>query len=306
MAKSLVEEVGLEIINDSQVEPRRLQVILQLVSELPSATKEEIFQLAQLPIVLDNAPDLPKNLLLASENTYKHAVDCKQVSENDDKTLSLLVDPESITTMPAFRDHIREVIFGITDINQPNYVFNLFSAWYAVQNEKILHELVQEECCIAFTTDLPLHFFKAKERAFNTTKLSAWRKWAEFLGLGWTIKIGSHSILIPDATKRVRSILPEVLSNGEEIRFGIFMERLAVVCPELDGGKLFRDCWQASRGEEVQGNRLSLMLSTALRTLATLHIIELFNRADSLDVWQLYPSQGSLYKQVTHIRLQGA
>jgi hypothetical protein len=305
MAKSLVEEVGLEIINDSQVEPRRLQVILQLVSELPSATKEEIFQIAQLPIVLDNAPDLPKNLLLASENTYKHAVDCKQVSENDDKTLSLLVDPESIATMPAFRDHIRKVMLGITDINQPNYVFNLFSAWYAVQNERILHELVQEECCIAFTT-LPPHFFKSKERGFNTTKLSAWRKWAEFLGLGWTIKIGSHSILIPDATKRVRSILPEVLLDGEEIRFGIFMERLALVCPELDGGKLFRDCWLASRGEEVQGNRSSLMLSTALRTLATLHIIELFNRADSLDVWQLYPSQGSLYKQVTHIRLQGA
>jgi len=306
MAKSLVEEVVLEIINDSQVEPRRLQVILRLVSDLPASTKEEIFQLAQLPVLLDNVPDVPKNLLLASENTYKHAVDCRQVSENNDKTLSLHVEPEYITTMPAFRDHMRQVLLGITDITQPNHVFNLFSAWYAVQNERILHELVYEECCIAFTTDLPAYAFKSKDRAFNTTKLNGWHKWAEFLGLGWTIKIGSHSILVPDATKRVGAILPEILSNTEEIRFGIFMERLAIVCPELDGGKLFRYCWQASRGEEVQGNRLSLMLSTALRSLATLHTIELFNKADSLDVWQLYPSQGSLYQQVTHIRLQGA
>jgi hypothetical protein len=306
MAKSLVEEVVLEIINDAQVEPRRLQVILRLISDLPSATKEEIFQLAQFPLFLDNVPDLPKNLLLASENTYKHAVDCKQVSENGDKTLSLLVEPEEITTMPSFRNHMKQVILGITDINQPNYLLNLFSAWYAVQNERILHKLVHEECCIAFTTDLPAYSFKSKDRAFNTTKLNAWRKWAEFLGLGWTIKIGPYSILMPDATKRVTGILSEVLSNGEEIRFGIFMERLAIVCPELDEGKLFRYCWQASRGEEVQGNRLSLMLSTALRSLATLHTIELFNKADSLDVWQLYPSQGSLYQQVTHIRLQGA
>ncbi len=294
----------MEIINDAQVEPRRLQVILRLISNLPTAKKEEIFRLAQLPVVLEHMPELPKNSLLASENTYKHAVDCELVRENSDKSLSLLVNPENITTMPAFRNHMRNVILGITDMNQPNYVFNLFSAWYAVQNERILQNLVQQECCIAFNTDMRNLFFKSSERAFNTTKLNAWHKWAEFLGLGRTIKVGSHPVLMPDATERVKSILREVLPNGEEIRFGVFIERLAVICPELDGGKLFQDCWKASRGEEVQGNRLSLMLSTALRTLARLQVIELFNRADSLDVWQLRQSLGSLYKQVTHIRLE--
>jgi len=120
------------------------------------------------------------------------------------------------------------------------------------------------------------------------------------------MKLDSRSILVPDATKRVRAVLPEIFLDNGVLSFGLFMERLATLCPELDGGKLFDYCWQISRGAEQRGNRLSLMLSTALRTLATLHIITLINEADSENVWTLYPAEGSLYKQATHIQRQGA
>lgn len=83
------------------------------------------------------------------------------------------------------------------------------------------------------------------------------------------------------------------------------MQRLARACPELDGGRLFTYCWQASRRGEEQGHRLSLMLSTALRTLDGLGHICLLARADAAENWQLSPAEGSRHQLVTHIGYGG-
>jgi hypothetical protein len=294
----------MEIINDSQVEPRRLRVMLRLVSEMDAPTREEVSHLAQLPVLLEDTSS--KSAFLASENIHKIAVNCGQIRVNDDNTLSLLVEPEQIATMPSFQDHMQQVLLGITEESQSNYLFNLFSAWYAVQNEHVLNRLVQEGYDVAFNKEMAAYVSLSKERLFNTTKLNGWRKWAEFLGLGWIMALGSRSILVPDATKRVKAVLPDIFLDNKALNFSVFMERLAALCPELDGGELFNYCWQISRGAEPRGNRLSLMLSTALRTLVTLHMVTLINEADSLNVWELYPAEGSPYKQVTHIQRQGA
>jgi hypothetical protein len=294
----------MEIINDAQVEPHRLRVMLRLVSDLDTPTRVEVSYLAQLPVLLEDPSS--KNPPPASEVIHKIAVNCGQISENSDKTLSLLVEPEQITTMPSFQDHMRQVLLGITEESQSNYKLNLFSAWYAVQNEHVLYRLVHEGYDVAFNKDMAAYVSLSKDRLFNTTKLNGWRKWAKFLGLGWIMTSGSHDILVPDATKRVKAVLPEIFLDDGILSFGLFMERLASLCPELDGGKLFDYCWQISRGTELRGNRLSLMLSTALRTLATLHIITLINEADSTNVWTLFPAEGSSYKHVTHIQRQEA
>ncbi len=303
----------MEIINDSQVEPRRLRVMLRLVSDMDAPTREEVSHLAQLPVLLEDTSS--KNPLSASEVIHKIAVNCGQISENDDKMLSLLVEPEHVATMSSFQDHMRQVLMGITEEAASNDRFNLFSAWYAVQNEHVLYRLVHEGYDVAFNKDMAAYVSLSNDRLFNTTKLNGWRKWAEFLGLGWIMMQGPRTILVPDATKRVKAVLPEIflvnpVNSGnlenEVLNFNVFIERLATLCPELDGGKLFNYCWDISHGSETRGNRLSLMLSTALRTLATLHIITLINEADSSDVWTLFPAEGSPYKQVTHIQRQGA
>ena len=292
----------MEIINDSQVEPRRLRVILQLVSDMDAPTREDVSHLAQLPVLLESA----SSKLSASETIHRVAVNSGQISENDDNTLSLLVEPKHIATMSSFQEHMRQVLMGITEESQSNYLFNLFSAWYAVQNEDVLYKLVYEGYDVAFNKEMSTYVSTANERLFNTTKLNGWRKWAEFLGLGWIMSLGPRSILIPDATKRVQAILPEIFLDHKILNFSQFMERLAALCPELDGGQLFNYCWSISHGAERRGNRLSLMLSTALRTLATLNKVTLINEADSSNVWTLYPAEGNPHKQVTHIQRQGA
>jgi hypothetical protein len=63
---------------------------------------------------------------------------------------------------------------------------------------------------------------------------------------------------------------------------------------------LFERCWEASRRGEVRGNRLSLMLSTALRVLHASGEIELSYRSDSAATWTLFPAQSHI-GQVTHV-----
>jgi hypothetical protein len=96
-----------------------------------------------------------------------------------------------------------------------------------------------------------------------------------------------------------------IFLEEKSMSFGLFMERLADTCPELDGGRLFNHCWQASRGAEQRGNRMSLMLSTGLRSLHNTGVIKLSEQADALTIWRLYPAAGSSLQQVTHIQRLG-
>jgi len=191
----------------------------------------------------------------------------------------------------------------VTEQHQSNYLFNLYSAWYAVQDERVFHELAVKGYDGPFNTEV---FPNAlEERPFNTTKFNAWRKWAAFLGLGWIWRVSTREILLPDATVRLRNRLGILFQEEEQISFGLFMERLAITCPELDGGVLFNYCWQASRGAEQRGNRVSLMVSTGLRTLHSLGVIKLIEQADALNIWYLYPAVGNPWQQITHIQRLG-
>ena len=142
-------------------------------------------------------------------------------------------------------------------------------------------------------------------RMFNETKLNGWLTWASFLGWGWRMKVGGIDLLIPDAHSRLKIVLSSLFPNQEEeMPIAQFADNLADTCPDLDGGILFEQCWQASRGTEIRGNQISLMLSTGLRSLHDNGQIELIHHVDSRGVWQLYPAQGHPLHRITHVRLK--
>ncbi len=109
---------------------------------------------------------------------------------------------------------------------------------------------------------------------------------------------------MPNARGRIEPLLGQLLPEGQSaVRFGDFMEQLAERCPELDGGRLFRRCAQVSRVSDPLGNRISLMLSNALRVLDAADVIKLTQQADAPVKWQLYPAVGHKHLQVSHIQL---
>ncbi|GHO61355.1 hypothetical protein KSC_002470 [Ktedonobacter sp. SOSP1-52] len=294
----------MEIINDARIEWRRLWALARLVADLETSTQQEIFDLLQPQVLTDKSAAAT----VAGSTTaiaIRQAIDIGLLQEREDKTISLGVSSDKLASESAFRDCMRDLLLGVTERHRSNYLFNLFSAWYAVQDTRVFYELAEQKYFPQFNADMSPSQATDDQRLFNDTKLNGWRKWAVFLGLGWSMRFNGREVVVPDATGRLRAALPAIFQEGEYMTLEQFIERLGRACPELDGGKLFTLCWQASRGSDVQGNRLSLMLSTGLRTLDRLQSIRLEYQADSLSVWQLYPAQGSVHQQLTHIEYLG-
>lgn len=289
----------MEIINDARVEWRRLWALVRVVVELGAPTRQEIFDVLQPQTLVE------KSASTAASITYRVAIDAGLIRENEDKTISLEVASEKLADEGAFQDCMRDIILGVTEKHQSNYLFNLFSAWYAVQDTRVFYDISENKYFPQFNADMASSQETDDQRLFNDTKLNGWRKWATFLGLGWSMKFNGREIVVPDATKRLRAALPAIFQEDTYMSFEHFVERVGRICPELDGGKLFTYCWQASRGSEIQGNKLSLMISTGLRTLDKLQTVRLEYRADALNIWQLCPALGSVHQHLTHIEYLG-
>ncbi len=288
--------MAYELLNSAQVTPPRLHAMVRLISRLQAPTRKDVIDLLQPSVLVSDQS--------AAKNVYVAAVNCEIINEAPDKTLVLSGEAAQLESMQGFQLYMQKRVLGVTESYQPNYLFNLYSAWYIVQNERIF-QFVEKDFETRFNEEL---FQDAELRTFNMTKFNGWRRWAAFLGLGWPIKpglSGRSEILVPCASNRLKGVLAQLLTKDEQvIKFSLFVERIAELCPELDGGSLFTYCWGASRGSEQRGNNLSLTLSTGLRQLYDSGEIELIRQADATDIWQLYPAEGQLLKQVTHIRLR--
>lgn len=293
--------MAYELLNSAQVTPPRLHAMVRLVSRLQSPTRKDVIDLLQPSVLVSDQS--------AAKNIYIAAVNCGIVNEAPDKTLVLNGEAAQLESMQGFELYMQKRVLGTTEPHEPNYLFNLYSAWYIVQNERVF-QFKDKDFETGFNKELS-QGDDDEERKFNSTKFNGWRTWAAFLGLGWLIKpglSGRSEILVPCASNRLKSILTQLLARDRQIiKFSLFAERLADLCPELDGGSLFTDCWEGSRGSERRGNNLSLALSTGLRQLHDSGEIELIRQADATDIWQLYPAEGQPLhlKQVTHIRLRG-
>lgn len=286
--------MAFEILNSATITPHRLHAMVRLIPRLKNLnpSRNDVLNMLQPEILSKNQN--------TSADVYKAARHCNLIQESEGEgVVSLVVDQDQIETFQNFQRQMQRILTGITDEQENNHLLNIYTAWYAVQNESIL----------TYTRkDFESHFNKQvypgeEDRQFNTTKFNGWRTWAAFLGWGRLMKKGTFDILVPDATLRIEPLLGCLLPDGEQlVSFGAFVQNLAATCPELDGGVLFNYCWKASRGAEQRGTRLSLMLSTALRVLHNLEQIELVRQADASYLWQLYPAMGHPVQEVSHIR----
>lgn len=285
--------MAFEILNNSQVTPPRLHAMVRLASRVKAPERQDLYDLLQPKEAL---PKLDGQE--AAKGVYTAARNCGLLAEDDEKVVGLLLDPRSVESLADFRRHMQRALLGVADDSADNYLLNIYSAWYAVQGDRVFQFSLKD-----FETRFNSEIFpEAEGRQFNTTKLNGWRDWAAFLGLGWPMRFGNREVVVPDAHDRIEPLLNILLPEGEqEVLFGTFMDQLAEHCPELDGGVLFNRCWQASRGAEQRGNKLSLMLSNGLRVLHEAGSIQLDLVRDAAVKWQLYPAVGHPVEQVSHI-----
>lgn len=208
----------------------------------------------------------------------------------------LAVPLEALHDATSFARFLQGSILGKTSPRDNNFLLNQFAAWYAVQNELVL---LQDKYEIVQPFNATLYSNADTDVFSDHPMLTAWYDWAAFLGWGWTYIASNREKLMPDATMRLLPLL-DTLLPVPELPIADFLNNLAQHCPELDGGVLFKQCWEMSRGTTPPPT-LSLMLSTALRVLAQRGNIQLIDRPDAPKKQALYPST-SYPNYVTHIR----
>lgn len=286
---------NFEIINNGQITPHRLHVLVKLVARLKKSTRQELLDILQ-PSSLSNNQD-------AAKAVYRAAIRCELIEESDDdETINLhsKISPTiNVESKVAFREILQKRILGVTDPDKDNYLLNLFAAWYAVQDSEVL-KTHKREIHINFNGDLfPADSQSGIEsgRAFNETKFNSWKTWAIFLGWGYEYK----DILIPLPNERIRPLIQKF--KHQSMPFSSFINKISQDCPELDGGVLYEYCWGSSRSAHNKGQNISLMLSTGLRVLHQLKELRLYRQADAPDLWQLHPAEGFPIQEITHIEI---
>lgn len=288
------ERTNFEIINRNQVTPQRIHALVKLVARLRQPSREEILTLLQPPSLSSNTD--------ASGAVFAAAVRSELVSHDtaaDVVALGPNLGRAQIESTDNFRSVMQQRLCGVTDPDKDNYLLNQVVAWYAVQTPDI-HRLKKPALAAKFNEELyPNDEDAAADtgRAINDTKLNGWFTWTTFLGWGFVFK----DVFWPVAHGRLWPVLSPL--RKQVLRFSEFMDHISAVCPELDGGLLFDQCWQASRPGQTRGQHLSFMLSTALGALHGLKRIRLERSVDAQDRWQIYPSTAFPFADVTHIEI---
>jgi hypothetical protein len=277
-----------EIINQGPATPHRLHAAVRLVIRVKEINRQELINLLQ-------PPELELENQSTATTVINTAINCGLLIEDKQtKTIKLTPNLPSLENATDFKRWMQDQVLGVTEENESNFLLNIFTAWYMVQSTKVF--VLEKDLDTKFNSEV---FPNDTERSFNSTKLNSWKTWAAFLGFGWFNK--ENDFLLPDAHDRIEPHLGNLLPK-KEIIFGTFMTNLSSICPELDGGVLFRKCLQYSSSAESQSNQVRLALSTALRIFDQEKRIKLVNRADARETWQLHPASGYTIEQVTHIQ----
>jgi hypothetical protein len=138
-----------------------------------------------------------------------------------------------------------------------------------------------------------------EERSFNTTKLSAWKDWMAFMGLGWNDLPGVSGFLL-DPSRRIEEELPALTLTSSRVDAKSFVAGIAKTLPYLDGGTLFEDACNTSQSRPPRG-RLSRVLSQAIRALQDNEIFRCKMEGDAKEGLGLFPDPLSSTNAFSHI-----
>lgn len=128
----------------------------------------------------------------------------------------------------------------------------------------------------------------------NPTRWNSFRWWAASLGFAW---VSPRGYLVPDPTRAIRSVLPDVHGEASELTAREFIVNLAGVLPVLDSGRYREFVERNWRRQPVEQHRLTAPLSDALERLRSAGTLIFDDRADAQRVTR---DDGSTF---SHVRI---
>lgn len=188
-------------------------------------------------------------------STYTSARELNLI--NDDNSLKLTFDSkDKRTTRQIILSALDEYV--LSDLSVEPY-FALFYSYLLGLNESALEAKDNETWALNFERDV--QGGKRSTNPFNRTKATGINRWLTYSGLGWYDPKG---VFQPNPYERVKRNLESIFDSKKKLTGTNFMQSLARVCPELDGGEIFL---QANSSYKIEDQVCTLGLSHALTDL---------------------------------------
>jgi hypothetical protein len=218
------------MFTDQPATPTRIETLVDLVRNL-GPEKLTIDSLRRT-ISPDGLPDLKQNSDQARQ-TIQAAQDLGLFSSDAQGNVRLNVDTGDRASREILLEAFDKKVLAETDLEP----------WFAHFYAYLLgHELGSagpgkdgDRWEREFNRDVLKD--KAVPNRFNKTKYDGMRRWMRYAGLGWH---DSNDVFQPNPYERVRRSLKTIFGIETRIDSDTFIKNLGDVCPELDGGKLFR------------------------------------------------------------------
>lgn len=254
---------------DTRVTPVRVEVLLDLLTHFPRGIeRKRVQQLLQPDSLVDKSDVAVETISAVSQLGLVEGVETSSVIK-----LSAVYDKKKSPKYNLLK------AFDVVVLSSLNveYFFALYYAYYLGLSKEVYErsKFTREDWVNAFNKDV---FNNIRQRnPFNDTKLTGQDRWLFYIGLGW---YDSSGVFQANPYERLSRVLPMVFIEKKSISGDEFMERLAKICPELDGGDIFIQA-NSYKGQTYEDKQCSLGLSQALVELHETGVIELDCPIDS-------------------------
>ncbi len=272
----------MSLLSDTQGRPHTVRALIQTMKQLGGTLPDEELGRWFLPGPFQG--DSSQN----AETRVRQALGCARSLgwvETERRKLHRLVDPEIPTDPDSFLDHLH-VTLCTTDKEEDRRILEAYAAVILQMEEEQSTNWLRDWTAkkLADFLDLAIRAGAEGSRAFNTTKLPAWREWLEGVGLAWNSQ-NEQTLkqLLPDPVPRLQRELPHIAADfgvGREIPPYDFLRALGRRMPYLDGGAILKELSERMK-RPLPEDRVTLVLARALRELEEDGALELVSRGDA-------------------------
>jgi hypothetical protein len=256
------------MFTDQPVTPVRLEVLLNVLERYSSGLKREVvYELLQPTPLLGGKSIAAKETIKAAqglglvvESSRVIKLDSDYDKKKSAKDNILRGMDKSVLSNSNLELHLSLFYSFYLGLNKEVYQYSKFDRekWANEFNEKVFNKQPQPN-------------------RFNVTKHTGLGRWFSYLGMGW---YDSNDNFQANPYERLRRSLSDIFLDKLELKGDEFMEKLAEVCPELDGGDIFVRA-NKYKNYNVADKQCTLGLSHALVDLHEDRIINLVCPVDS-------------------------
>ena len=257
------------MFTDGPATPRRVEVFLDVLRWFGERGERKLKRSALIELLQPRTlPGVPPDRDQAKE-TLRASAELGFITVRSDSVQTEFDTASSESSRDLLIAAFETTVLARTDVERHFALFYSFLLGLEPQGSQYTREQLVE------TFQAKVYGTARGENPFNTTKLDGVRRWLRYVGLGWH---DSENIFHPSPYGRLKRSLAPLFGRKRKLDSDEFHSGLAELCPELDGGQIFR---KANATYNSTLRNFTVGLSQALIALHDDQIIRVHSYPDS-------------------------